>query len=167
MTGNCLKGSRPILSFDQQFDQEPQFRLAKELLIQSFGTPKGHRKSKPFYDHVFSFSIADGRIWFRNYQIIEKEASVKDGQQTSLVEIGPRFVMTPIRIFEGSFGGPTLYENADFVSPNAVRAEQRREGGEKYVSRVMAEEDRKRMKVNSKREYTELDEVDDLFRGGR
>lgn len=30
---------------------------------------------------------------------------------TSLVEIGPRFVLTPIRIFEGSFGGPTIFAN--------------------------------------------------------
>jgi ribosome biogenesis protein BRX1 len=28
-----------------------------------------------------------------------------------LVEIGPRFVLTPIRIFEGSFGGPTIFAN--------------------------------------------------------
>lgn len=34
-----------------------------------------------------------------------------DEAQPTLVEIGPRFVMTPIRIFEGSFGGATLYEN--------------------------------------------------------
>lgn len=29
----------------------------------------------------------------------------------SLVEIGPRFVLTPIRIFEGAFGGATVYSN--------------------------------------------------------
>ncbi len=28
----------------------------------------------------------------------------------SLVEIGPRFVLKVIRIFEGSFGGPTLFQ---------------------------------------------------------
>ena len=27
----------------------------KELLTQVFGTPRGHRKSKPFLDHVLSF----------------------------------------------------------------------------------------------------------------
>ena len=31
--------------------------------------------------------------------------------QTSLTEIGPRFVLTPIRIFEGAFGGPTVFSN--------------------------------------------------------
>lgn len=34
-----------------------------------FATPKRHHKSKPFFDHVLSFSVADGRIWLRNYQV--------------------------------------------------------------------------------------------------
>jgi ribosome biogenesis protein BRX1 len=67
--GNCLKGSRPILSFDAGFDSGPQYKLMKEMLTQAFGTPKGHPKSKPFIDHVFSFSLADGKIWFRNFQV--------------------------------------------------------------------------------------------------
>ena len=36
---------------------------------QVFATPKRHPKSKPFFDHVLSFSVADGRIWLRNYQV--------------------------------------------------------------------------------------------------
>lgn len=31
MTGNCLKGSRPILSFDPQFDSQPHLQLVKEI----------------------------------------------------------------------------------------------------------------------------------------
>lgn len=90
MTGNCLKGSRPIVVFDQQFDEEPHLRLIKEVLshvslppkrrLQSFSThrlarhqifavPKTARRAKPFIDHVVNFSIADGKIWFRNYQV--------------------------------------------------------------------------------------------------
>ena len=38
------------------------------LRPQAFSTPKKHHKSKPFFDHVLSFTLADGRIWFRNYQ---------------------------------------------------------------------------------------------------
>jgi ribosome biogenesis protein BRX1 len=34
LTGNCLKGSRPLLSFDASFDAEPHTRLMKELLTQ-------------------------------------------------------------------------------------------------------------------------------------
>jgi ribosome biogenesis protein BRX1 len=34
MTGNCLKGSRPIVVFDKTFDETPHWRLIKELLTQ-------------------------------------------------------------------------------------------------------------------------------------
>lgn len=34
--------------------------------------------------------------------------------------VGPRFVMNLIKIFDGSFGGPTLYENPHYVPPNMV-----------------------------------------------
>ena len=108
MTGNCLKGSRPVLSFDSTFDSTAAYRLMKEVMTQTFASPKGHRNTKPFVDHVLSFHIADNKIWARNYQIVRQH---KDRSQppTSLVEIGPRFVLTPIRIFEGSFSGATLY----------------------------------------------------------
>ena len=33
MTGNCLKGSRPIVCFDKAFDEEPHLRVIKELLM--------------------------------------------------------------------------------------------------------------------------------------
>ena len=33
---------------------------------------------------------------------------------------GPRFVLNLIKIFGGSFGGPVLYENPHYVSPNVV-----------------------------------------------
>ncbi|XP_067883095.1 ribosome biogenesis protein BRX1 homolog [Heterodontus francisci] len=113
MTGNCLKGSRPLLSFDTTFDKEPHYSLLKELFIQIFSTPHYHPKSQPFVDHIFTFTIADSRIWFRNYQIIEEDGA--------LVEIGPRFVLNLIKIFQGSFGGPTLYENPTYRSPNMQR----------------------------------------------
>ena len=40
------------------------------VLVQIVATPKDHRKGKPFHDHVFVFSIMDGHVWFRNYQVI-------------------------------------------------------------------------------------------------
>ncbi|KAF5912149.1 hypothetical protein HPG69_003425 [Diceros bicornis minor] len=113
MTGNCLRGSRPLLSFDPAFNELPHYALLKELLIQIFSTPRYHPKSQPFVDHVFTFTILDNRIWFRNFQIIEEDAA--------LVEIGPRFVLNLIKIFQGSFGGPTLYENPHYQSPNMHR----------------------------------------------
>jgi len=155
-TGNCLKGSRPILSFDSAFDAQPHLRLIKELLLHVFGVPKGARKTKPFVDHVMGFTLADGRIWVRCYQINETDpgkavngaAEEDDASQTlarakkpgetnvNLIEIGPRFVLTPIIIQESSFGGPILYENKEFVSPNQVRSDMRRAKAGKYNARA-------------------------------
>lgn len=43
---------------------------------------------------------------------MDKEPLQPNGPpQTTLVEIGPRFVLTPIRIFEGAFGGATVFSN--------------------------------------------------------
>ena len=77
LTGNSLMGSRPILSFDAIFEQRPQLKLLKEMLTQVFGTPEGHPKSKPFIDHVYNFSYIDGKIWFRNYQVVENTLDEK------------------------------------------------------------------------------------------
>jgi len=155
-TGNCLKGSRPILSFDATFDSAPHLQVMKELFTHVFGVPQGARKSKPFVDHVMSFTVADGKVWIRCYQINETEAgkanaipeangkmgdeeekkevedktrprknAEKVETKLSLIEIGPRFVLTPIVIQEGSFGGPIIYENKEFVSPNQIRRDLR------------------------------------------
>ena len=158
-TGNCLKGSRPILSFDATFETQPHLRVIKELFLHTFGVPQGARKSKPFIDHVMAFTVADGKIWVRNYQISEVEktdkAAGEDGDEKekskgkkskppvglrdtdiNLVEIGPRFVLTPIIIQEGSFGGPIIYENRQFVSPNQVRSELRRSKAGRHNARA-------------------------------
>ncbi|KAI9011351.1 Brix domain-containing protein [Gaertneriomyces semiglobifer] len=137
MTGNCLKGSRPILSFDQNFDEQPHYQLLKEMFTQAFGTPPTARKIKPFVDHILSFSIADNKVWFRNYQIVEKP--LEKGQKEkdiSLVEIGPRFVLSIMRIFDGSFGGSTLFANSEFVSPNEVRRQRKIEMSQEYRRRM-------------------------------
>lgn len=133
-TGNCLKGSRPVLSFDHRFDTSPHYQLIKELLIHNFGVPPMARKSKPFIDHIMSFSLVDDKIWVRTYEINhsarnnqEYEENAEQEEDLSLVEIGPRFVMTVILILEGSFGGPKIYENKQYVSPNVVRAQTKQQ----------------------------------------
>ncbi|KAM9261983.1 ribosome biogenesis protein BRX1 homolog [Morus bassanus] len=142
MTGNCLRGSRPLLSFDPTFDKEPHYALLKELFIQIFSTPQYHPKSQPFVDHVFTFTVTDERIWFRNYQIIEEDAS--------LVEIGPRFVLNLIKIFQGSFGGPTLYENPHYRSPNMHRRLLRLSVAAKIREKQQVKEVKKIKKKGSK-----------------
>ncbi|XP_051845585.1 ribosome biogenesis protein BRX1 homolog [Antechinus flavipes] len=155
MTGNCLRGSRPLLSFDPTFDESPHYSLIKELLIQIFCTPQYHPKSQPFVDHVFTFTIMDNRIWFRNYQIIEEDAA--------LVEIGPRFVLNLIKIFQGSFGGPTLYENPHYQSPNMHRRIVRMATAAKYKERQQVK-DVQRLKKKEERTVIPEDPTDDVFK---
>ncbi|XP_065353421.1 ribosome biogenesis protein BRX1 homolog [Cloeon dipterum] len=157
MTGNCLRGSRPFLSFDKTFDQHPHYQLLKELFVQVFGTPNHHPKSQPFFDHVLSFTVLDNRIWFRNYQIVSEDGS--------LAEIGPRFVLNPIKIFDGSFGGNTLWENPTYTSPNEYRKQIKSELGSKYASRISAKveyEQRRPEKTHEDRPLEELFEGDPL-----
>ncbi|KAI0820204.1 Brix-domain-containing protein [Trametes gibbosa] len=143
MTGNCLKGSRGILSFSKELDETEWGKLTKEVFTHIFGVPPQARKAKPFIDHILTFSILDDKIWFRNFQIVEKDPLQPNGPpQTSLVEIGPRFVLTPIRIFEGAFGGATVYSNPEFITPTAVRSALRREKGDKYGHRKHAQAER-------------------------
>lgn len=145
LTGNCMIGSRPVLNFDSNFDDKPHFQLLKHLLADAFGTPLGHPKSKPFNDRIMSFFVVKNNIWVRNYQISEKtEGSVGGSDQdTTLVEIGPRFVLIPIRIFNGSLGGVTLYQNQAYVSPNEERSMQKKYKGDRYVERVTHNIERK------------------------
>jgi ribosome biogenesis protein BRX1 len=90
LTGNCLRGSRPLLSFDPSFTEKPHYTLLKELLSQIFGVPNHHPKSQPFFDHVYTFTILDNRIWFRNFQILSEDGA--------LAEVGPRFVLNPVKL---------------------------------------------------------------------
>lgn len=111
---------------------------------------------------IQSFFVADGKVWVRNYQIVDKgdgsstalnrkiesagngaagggsgggESATGTEDPLSLVEMGPRFVLNPIRVFAGSFGGPTLYTNAAYVSPNDVRSARKRKAGNKFEDR--------------------------------
>ena len=113
MTGNCLRGSRPLLTFDQSFEKEAHLRLLKELFTQIFSVPNHHPKSQPFFDHVYTFSVVDDKVWFRNFQIVEEDGS--------LAEIGPRFVLNPVKVFDASFSGRTLWDNPRYVTPTAHR----------------------------------------------
>ncbi|OJJ43236.1 hypothetical protein ASPZODRAFT_154709 [Penicilliopsis zonata CBS 506.65] len=151
--GNCLKGGRGLVVFDRSFDENgpagTEYRgLIREMLRGVFCVPKrGVRGMKPFVDRIIGIFGVDGKIWIRVYEIRESEPGSKKksegeeedktakpaakgkgkdrGPEVSLVEIGPRFVLTPIVILEGSFGGPVIYENKEYVSPNQVRREIR------------------------------------------
>ena len=71
LTGNCGLGTRALLCFDGAFDAQPHWSAVRDLLAVTFGTPRGHPKSKPFFDRAMAFSIADGKVWVRHYQIVD------------------------------------------------------------------------------------------------
>ncbi|KAE8699571.1 Outer membrane OMP85 family protein isoform 1 [Hibiscus syriacus] len=168
LTGNHLKGSRPLLTFSSNFVKDAHWKLLKEMIMQIFGTPKEHRKSKPYHDHIFVFSIIDDHIWFRNYQISashnESDKMVRGGlDKMTLVEVGPRFCLNPIKIFVGSFGGPTLYENPFYVSPNQIRALEKRKKAGKYVKKVKAKTRRKMHEQSNPLEPDEFADVEGMI----
>ncbi|XP_028137614.2 ribosome biogenesis protein BRX1 homolog [Diabrotica virgifera virgifera] len=154
LTGNCLRGSRPILSFDPVFTEKPHYSLLKELLTQTFGVPRHHPKSQPFFDHVYTFTVLDNRIWFRNFQILSEDGA--------LAEVGPRFVLNPVKIFSGSFGGVALWENASYMSPARYRNQVRIAAKNKYVNRI---QQKVHAEATRPTESYKMRPLDDIFQG--
>ncbi|KAH0473666.1 MAG: uncharacterized protein KVP18_001633 [Porospora cf. gigantea A] len=152
MGGNCLKFSRPLLSFDPEFDDsdKPELRLMKEMFVQVFGTPLFHPKSKPFHDHVMHFAWFDNNVIFRHYQITPVNDLSPNPAKTTLTELGPRFVMDPIRIFNKSFGGQTVWRNLFYVSPVQVRRLQRQRMADKIRENADHKETRAAVKDANK-----------------
>jgi ribosome biogenesis protein BRX1 len=74
-------------------------------------------------------------VGVRNYQITETTEKVA-GQTNKLVEIGPRMVLIPIRVFSGSLGGATLFQNSSYVSPNEERSLYKKQKGNKFLDRI-------------------------------
>jgi len=155
MTGNCLAASRPFLSFCPKFSEkgDMHWQLIKELLVGIFTVPNHHPKSQPFFDHVFTFSIVDGKVWFRNYQILEEDGA--------LAEIGPRMVLNPIKIFDGAFCGQTLWENSSYVTPCAKRSMLKKMKAGKYQSKLQS---KAAYEASRPTEPTyKVDETEDVF----
>lgn len=150
--GNNLMYSRALLSFDSQFESSSMLRLTKELLTQAFTAPNGHNRTKPFVDHVLAFYYLDERIYVRHYQIVDSALNDKltdKAVESTVVEIGPRFVLTPIKVFSGSLSGSVLWENQSYVSPNAVRAAARKNEISKTINKTIQKTKReKHMKRN-------------------
>ena len=154
MTGNCLAASRPLLSFCPTFTKETPWTLMKELLVSIFGIPNHHPKSQPFFDHVFTFTIVDGKIWFRNYQIVEESGS--------LAEVGPRMVLNPIKVYDGAFIGQLLWENTKYVTPAKRRSMLRKMNAGKYQTKMAS---KAAYEASRPTEPTyKVDETEDVFK---
>ncbi|KAM7534199.1 hypothetical protein Aperf_G00000115714 [Anoplocephala perfoliata] len=156
MTGNALRFSRPVLSFDPSFNdlELPHLQLLKEMLTQIFGTPNFHPRMQPYTDKVISFNYFNGRIWFRVYQVVEESGA--------LSEIGPRFSLLPIKIFLGSFNGAVIWENPKYISPNKIRQALGMKKSMKYMDRFEAKKSAKKRK-SKQTVLHDVDPIDDIF----
>lgn len=155
--GNHLLGSRPLLIFDSHFADTPYLKLMKEMFVQVWGTPRNHPKSKPFHDHCLTFHWSDNKVWIRNYQIFSVKFSSRTDEQT-LIEVGPRLTLDPIRIFDGAFGGKTLWKNPTYESPTAHRI---------LMKKLIAQQSSKRLQQKKKKatrvKPTAAPKLEDLF----
>ena len=113
---------------------------------------------------MLNFSVLDNRIWFRHYQIVDAASEARDKDaKPQLVEIGPRFVMNIVRVFDGGFSGRTLYENPRFRSPNTLRREENEARGDRYKRRKTSEA-RKAAKDKVNEESVPKDPLDGIFK---
>ena len=163
LSGNCLKGSRPLLHFDTAFLDEslPHLGLMKDMFKRVFGVPRNHPKSKPFHDHVMCFYWIDGKVWVRHYQITPVSADYSDNPDyQALTEIGPRFVLEPVLILNGSFSGQVIYKNTEFQTPAMLMRQSRLEKGEAGLQQANQSEERKMRKQNAE---IEQDHIDQMF----
>ncbi|KAI7757349.1 hypothetical protein M8C21_017133 [Ambrosia artemisiifolia] len=139
LTGNHLKGSRPLLTFSSNFDKDPHWKLLKEMITQNMASEL--TISCP---HTGADKIDRGGL-----------------EKMTLIEVGPRFCLNPIKIFGGSFGGPTLYENPFYVSPNQIRSLEKRQKAGKYAKKVKA---KTRRKMHEMTNPLEADEFADMWK---
>jgi len=57
-----------------------------------------------------------------------------------MVEIGPRFILEPIKIFEEFMGGKTVFANPLYVSDNEINREKKAHLRIKYQKRIKNKE---------------------------
>jgi len=90
------------------------------LLFQTFSTPNHHPRSKPFVDHVMTFSIADDRVWFRNFQILQENGEMVEIGERSLV-VALRFLFPRQMFFFFLRGFVSLFSSVRFDHVNRIR----------------------------------------------
>lgn len=56
-------------------------------------------------------------------------------EKIDLIEIGPRFTLNPIRIFEGFMEGQVIYDNPFYIRPRQVRRDLLGAKAREYLDR--------------------------------
>lgn len=89
---NSFRDCGYVLMFSKEFDEIEHLRCAKNVIDHVF-------QSNEIKDKALCFFYLDGFIWVRCYKIGKK-----------LEEIGPRFVLEVLKVFEKCFEGKVLYK---------------------------------------------------------
>ena len=63
--GNCLRNSRPLISFGNEFLQSLDKKIEKNLWIDILNVPKNHPKSQPFFDKMIQLNYIDDKLYIR------------------------------------------------------------------------------------------------------
>ncbi|XP_020911448.2 ribosome biogenesis protein BRX1 homolog [Exaiptasia diaphana] len=168
LTGNCLKGSRPVLSFDKQFDKTPENQLLKEMFNQIFSTPNYHPKSKPFTDRVMTFSILDNkRIWVRNFQIVDEGGTLLEIGTvkfwTAELDLVPTIVSLSTLTHDAVMCAGCLTTGSPTWLPVLYRRMIRRKAAFKYIDRMDAKLALETRREESKDISVDEEDVDDIF----
>ena len=84
-----------------------------------------HKRKRRLRDHTTLKELLESdpdsiSIFNSNLEIGKAKISMCLFLSLVCINIGPRFVLNLIKIFSGSFGGPVLYGNPHYVSPNVV-----------------------------------------------
>lgn len=83
----------------------------------------------------------------------------KSLQEAELIEIGPRFALNPIKIFDGFMKGEVLYDNPFYVAPRKLRRDQNALKAEQYLRGQ-----EKRQKRNKVKQFViPSDGLDEIF----
>lgn len=80
-----------------------------------------------------------------------------DPEKLNMVEIGPRFCLNPVKILDGCMSGETIWQNENFITPNALRSKKYAN----YTNRLDAKDKRKKKLKSNVLEETDLDRAFD------
>lgn len=113
-------GARNIVVFDEGFNRTADRRVMRAILARTFSVPRpgfadprltiapsaagGLQAAR----HLISFSWLDGSIWLRVYRI---QGHIDGSGALDVEEIGPRLVLSPIRIIASGFAGAILHSS--------------------------------------------------------
>ena len=105
--GNCSKACKYCLSFDSSFNESDLMKVLKEIITQVFSIENCKCPAGDTVDRVLAFTYAEGRIFFRNYSVTGNDLKGFD-------EIGPRFVLTPLKVMVDGMAGTQVFRNGKY-----------------------------------------------------